>query len=100
MCSPPGTSVIHYFGNCNVARRRNPACLDFVSEDMTEEDLHKVLDEYTVFTFVRNPLTRAASAYHFQNDVWRSEKIQPENFKKPECSVDFGDYCSNPRILT
>ena len=58
------------------------------------------LKEYTVFTLVRNPYTRAASGWSFLNHVVRAgfagDKVLE---KKPWCSVDWGDFCFNPRVL-
>ena len=54
--------------------------------------------DYLVFTFVRNPYARAASAYTFLNDLVREHKVRRVR-SKPYCKVDFSQFCANPRVL-
>ena len=71
----------------------------FPDGEMREDEIAKTLQEYTVFTFLRNPYTRSASAHYFQNTVWRSEKVPEDYYKLPHCNLEWGDYCKNPRAL-
>ena len=62
------------------------------------DDIAKMWKDYLVFTFVRNPYARAASAYTFLNDLIREEKIG-ELSHQPYCKINFSQFCTNPRIL-
>lgn len=89
---------MHFFGNCD-NRPNWPTCLSGIPDDTPIEEVTKQLQDYTVFTMVRNPYTRAASAYSFLNYVVRSSFITEDAFLDPICHVDWTDFCHNPRVL-
>lgn len=89
-----------YFGKCGRSPSNDPdTCLQVLDDTVSKEELTKYLTEYTVFSFVRNPFTRAASGYSFLNNEWREKNIDPKAYAKPHCTITWEDYCWNPRVL-
>lgn len=102
-----GTTIVKTFGKCldGNSEKGKPTCVFRAAADvphhlhMTDDEMRTALRDYTVFTFVRNPFTRAGSSYGYLNNLWRSNDIKPDKFALPRCNVDFEDYCKDPRIL-
>lgn len=91
---------MQHFGNCKLAKHANrPDCLEGIPHDTPLADVEHWLRDYTVFTMVRNPYTRAASGYTYLTGPVRSQHIPSTFFQSPGCKVDWEDYCVNPRIL-
>ena len=68
-----------FFGNCrNQADKET--CLEEYREGFPFPDkkLVEYFRDYTVFTFIRNPYTRAASAFSYLNYVVRAQRIPEE----------------------
>ena len=64
---------------------------------------HSVADEiwkdYFVFTFVRNPWTRAASSFNMMNDTYLFKSIVGAAGDPSQCNMQFQEFARNPASI-
>lgn len=88
-----GSSVVSFFRQCGGDLKSDSStCLELMDDVTSDADLGRILRDYTVFAFVRNPFTRGASAYTYTNSKWRAKVIPPEALKLPYCNVTLEDF--------
>eukprot|EP01023_Acetabularia_acetabulum_P058148 TRINITY_DN6824_c0_g1_i4.p1 TRINITY_DN6824_c0_g1~~TRINITY_DN6824_c0_g1_i4.p1 ORF type:complete len:371 (+),score=34.56 TRINITY_DN6824_c0_g1_i4:30-1142(+) len=79
---------------CNETDKAEAAnCFQKINRDLTtKEEYTKYFNEYFKFAFVRNPYSRAASAYYMMAHVMQNDEGE-------RCAPRFGQHCLDPYKL-
>lgn len=94
----PGAAFKGFFGDC-ATDKDAPTCLEAVDKDADPKKIEEYLKDYLVFTVVKNPYTRAASAYTYLNYAYRFQFANEGTKAYPYCAIKWEYFCQHPRLL-